>query len=152
MLTRWLLAAGHLLGLGIGLGAVWARARGLRGPLDGPGLRRVFAADTWWGIAALVWIATGLWRLLAGTEKSTGYYIANHVFWLKMAAFVLILLLEARPMLTLVRWRRQVAQGESPDTRIAARLTRTSYLQAGLLIVMLLAATAMARGLGARPQ
>ena len=31
MTLRWLLAAVHLLALGIGLGAVWARARSLAG-------------------------------------------------------------------------------------------------------------------------
>jgi hypothetical protein len=36
--------------------------------------RRAFTADTWWGIAGFLWIATGLWRLLVGTEKPTGYH------------------------------------------------------------------------------
>jgi putative membrane protein len=62
MTVRWFLAALHLLALGFGLGAVWARARGLRGELEETGLRRVFYADPWWGIAALLWIATGLVR------------------------------------------------------------------------------------------
>ena len=39
-MVRWLLAAVHLLALGIGLGSVWARARLLGAPtLDGPTLR-----------------------------------------------------------------------------------------------------------------
>jgi hypothetical protein len=49
MTIRWLLAAAHLLALGIGLGAVWARGRALRGLLDASGVRRVLSADTWWG-------------------------------------------------------------------------------------------------------
>src|SRR5207247_5390021 len=59
MTIRWLLAAVHLLALGVGLGAVWARGRALQAPLDVPALRRVFSADTWWGIAAVLWIGTG---------------------------------------------------------------------------------------------
>ena len=70
VITRWLAASFHLLALGIGLGAVWCRGRALRGPLDQPGLRRVFMADGAWGIAALLWLGTGLWRLLAGMEKT----------------------------------------------------------------------------------
>lgn len=36
MTIRWLLAALHLLGLGIGLGAVWTRRQELLGPLPSP--------------------------------------------------------------------------------------------------------------------
>ncbi len=93
MVLRWLLAAVHLLALGIGLGAVWVRARALRGSFDEAGLRRIFAADSWWGLAAVLWIGTGLWRLLAATEKPTRYYLENHLFWLKMGALLAILLL-----------------------------------------------------------
>jgi hypothetical protein len=51
-MLRWLLAAAHLLALGIGLGAVWARSRALRGSLDPAGLRRVLGADAWWSAGA----------------------------------------------------------------------------------------------------
>ena len=106
MLVRWLFAWLHLLGLGVGLGAVWARARALRAPLDTDGLRRVFHADAWWGVAAVIWISTGLVRMIGGLEKGTEYYLRNHVFWGKMALLVVILLLELGPAVTLGRWRR----------------------------------------------
>lgn len=147
-MTSILLAAVHLLGLGIGLGAVWARAQSFRGVLDGPGLKRLFAADSWWGAAAVLWIGSGLWRLLAGTEKPTGYYLQNHVFWLKMSALVAILLLELSPMVTLIKWRVASARGDSIDTGRAPRFAVISYVQAALVLVMVLAATAMARGVG----
>ena len=152
MMLRWLLASFHLLGLGVGLGAVWVRGRALRGPLDARGLRRVFLADSAWGLAALLWIGTGLWRLLAGTEKSTSYYLHNHVFMTKMALLILILVLEFWPMTTLIRWRRQVGRGELPDTAAAPRLARISFAQAWIVVLMVFAATAMARGLGFHPQ
>jgi putative membrane protein len=148
MMLRWLLASLHLLGLGIGLGAVWVRGRGLSGPLDVAALRRVFMADSVWGLAALLWIGTGLWRLLGGTEKPTAYYLHNHVFMTKMALLALVLVLEAWPMTTLIRWRVRVGRGELPDTRAAPRLARISFIQAGLVALMVFAATAMARGLG----
>lgn len=149
MLVRWLLAAFHLLTLGIGLGAIWARAHWLRRSADPGHLRRALTADSWWGVAALLWIGTGLWRLLAGTEKPTEYYLQNHAFWAKMAALALVLLLELRPMLALIRWRRELARGATPNTAAGATLSRISYLRAALIVVMVLAATAMARGLGA---
>jgi putative membrane protein len=146
---RWALAALHLLGLAIGLGAVWARGRSLSERLlDAPALRRAFAADSWWGVSAILLISTGLWRLLAGTEKPTVYYMSSHAFVAKMALLAGILLLEIRPMVTLIRWRVLVARGASPDTGAAAAIARISYVQALLLIGMVFAATAMARGLG----
>jgi putative membrane protein len=147
-MLRWVLAALHLTALGIGLGAVWARAGALRGPFDSAGLRRVFAADGWWGFAGALWIVTGLWRLLAGTEKPTAYYLHNHFFHLKMAALLLLLLLEARAVVSLIRWRTAAARGGPVDTTAAPGLARISYLQAILVLVMVTAATGMARGLG----
>jgi putative membrane protein len=144
-----LLAALHLLALGIGLGAVWVRGRALQSVLDRDGLRRVFLADGLWGAAAALWIGTGLWRLLGGLEKPTGYYLANHLFLTKMGLLLVILALEVSPMLTLVRWRRLVRLGQSLDTSSARRMGTISFIQAWLIVLMVLAATAMARGIGA---
>jgi len=151
MLVRWLFAAVHLLGLGVGLGAVWARGRALSGRLDDAGLRRAFYADTWWGIAALIWISTGLVRAFGGLEKGSAYYLHNHLFWTKMGLLGLILALELGPMISLVRWRVALARGETPDTRAAVRFARISFLQGVLVVLMVLAATAMARGYGVPP-
>jgi putative membrane protein len=148
MTARWLAASLHLLALGIGLGAVWARGRTLRSSLDAGTLRQVFFADTLWGLAAVLWISTGLWRLLAGLEKGTGYYLQNHLFLTKMALLALVLLLEIRPMITLIRWRRTVSRGEAPDTRAAPLLARISFVQAWLIGLMVFAAAGMARGMG----
>ena len=151
MLIRWLFAWLHLLGLGIGLGAVWARARALQGPLDPAGLRRVFHADGWWGVAAAIWIGTGLVRVIGGLEKGMDYYLQNHVFWTKMALLLGILVLEIGPVVTLMRWRVEVARGTLPDTARAARFARISYAQVVLVLLMVMAASAMARGIGVVP-
>jgi putative membrane protein len=145
---RWLLASFHLLALGIGLGAVWVRGRTLKAPLDRPGLQRLFLADTAWGLAALLWIGTGLLRLLAGLEKDTAYYLQNHVFLTKMALLGLILILEVRPMIAFIQWRRQIARGELPNTKAAPLFARVSFAQAGLVVLMVFVAAAMARGIG----
>lgn len=148
MVIRWVFAAVHLLALGIGLGAIWARARALRGPLDAAGLARVFYADTWWGIAAILWIGTGLTRAFGGLEKGSQYYLHNHFFQAKMTMLVIILLLEIAPMLTFIRWRIRVAGGAQPDVRAARIYANISTAQACLVALMVLAATAMARGYG----
>jgi putative membrane protein len=51
-------------------------------------------------------------------------------------------------MITLIRWRKTVSRGESPDTSAAPLLARISFVQAWLIVLMVFAATAMARGLG----
>lgn len=145
---RWLLAAVHLLGLGIGLGAVYVRARALRGELDRGGIRRALQADIWWAIAAAVWLATGLLRAFGGIEKGSSYYLHNHLFLAKMGIFVLIVLLEIRPIVTLTRWRASLARDQLPDTRLGASIGRTSLVQTGLVVLMVFLATGMARGYG----
>ncbi len=100
MMLRWLVASLHLLALPLGLGAVWARQRALRAALDAEGLRRVFLADTLWGVAALLWIGTGLLRAFGGLEKGASYYLHDRVFYAKMGLLALILVLEIWPMST----------------------------------------------------
>ena len=150
--TRLVLAWLHLLALAIGLSGVWARARALRDslryPEDHGPLRRAFVGDTWWGVAAVLWIVTGLWRLAAGTEKNPGYYLVNHFFFLKMGLFVAIIALEVWPMKTMMRWRRMVAV---PEPRDAGRIEAISYVQCALVVGMVLAAAATARGYGGPP-
>ena len=153
-MLRLALAALHLLALGIGLGAVWGRARALAGPLDQGALRRAFAADAWWGLAAIVWITTGLWRALAGFEKEPSYYWTNHLFMGKMGMLALVLLLEIFPAITLVRWRMTMRRGAGGAlvpgaSPVARRIAGISYVQAILLVVMVAAAVGMARGYGA---
>jgi len=145
-MLRIALAALHLLALGIGLGAVWSRARLLGGRFDSGAVRRALVVDSWWGVAAVVWLATGLWRLFAATEKATTYYMTNRVFFAKMGMFVLVLILEIGPMITLLRWRR----GMQPDAAAAKRIATISYVECLLVIAMVVAAVAMARGYGVR--
>lgn len=148
MSERWLLAAVHLLGMGIGLGSIWARHRALRGELDRAGLGRVFAADNWWGLSAIVLFATGAMRAFGGLEKGTDYYLGNHLFLTKMGLIALILLLEIQPAVGLVKWRIALRKGIQPDTHAAGRFAAISAVQAVLLVGMVLMATGMARGYG----
>lgn len=148
MLIRWLLAATHLLGLAVGLGAVWTRARALKGEIDSRAVRRILQADAWWAVAAVIWVSTGLVRAFSGFEKGSDYYLGNHLFLTKMALFVIIVALEIRPIVTFRRWRADLASGRQPDVPGAAAIGSTSTVQAVLVIVMVFLATGMARGFG----
>jgi putative membrane protein len=146
MLLRWIIATLHLLALPLGLGAVLARARGLRNARGVADLSRAFVADNLWALAAGVWIVTGLWRAFGGLEKGTEYYVNNRVFYVKMGLLALILLLEVLPMTTLVAWRIALRRGKPVDIRAALTLARISHIQAAIVILMVFAATALARG------
>ena len=65
----------------------------------------------------------------------------------KMTLFLLIVVLEVWPMITLIRWRMRKAQ---PSAETAKRIAVISYVEAALVAAIALAAVSMARGLGAR--
>jgi putative membrane protein len=138
----------HLLALALGLPAVFLRGRALKGSLDAEGLRRLLAADNVWGIAALLWIVTGLLRAFAGLEKGADFYLRSPLFWTKMALFVVILLLEIRPMATFIRWRIRLGRGEAIDTRAARTLYTLNHVELAIVVVMVFVASLMARGVG----
>jgi putative membrane protein len=147
MILRWLFATVHLLTLPLGLGAIWARSRALRRVRSSENLPAVFVADNLWGLAAVLWIGTGLVRAFGGLEKGTAYYLHDRVFYAKMGLLVVILLLEIWPMTTLIRWRVSLRRGRPIVTTLAPALARISDIQTGVVVLMVFAATALARGL-----
>ncbi len=147
MAIRWLIATLHLLALPLGLGAIWTRSRALGLARGADGLHRVFVADNLWALAAVLWLGTGLLRAFGGLEKGASYYLHDRVFFIKMGLFVTILILEIWPMTTLIRWRIGVRRDASIDLRFAPALARLSQIQLGLVVLMVFAATALARGL-----
>jgi putative membrane protein len=147
-MLRTVIAALHLLALGIGLGAIVARARALRGPVDASRLPAVFRADSLWAVAALLWISTGLWRAFGGLEKGGAFYLGSTAFWIKMTLLGVVLVLEVWPMVTLIRWRVAHARGDALDLRSAPALARISLAQTVIVVAMVFVASAMARGLG----
>ena len=147
MWSSAIVAALHYIALAIGLPAVFLRGRALKGPLDDAGLRRLFAADTAWGLAAALWVATGLLRAFAGLEKGSAFYLQSRLFYVKMALFLGIVALEVSPMITLIGWRQARRRGARVDTNRARALFQLNHVQLALAIVMVFVASAMARGL-----
>jgi putative membrane protein len=162
---RLTLAWLHLIALAIGGWAAFARGQALREAVrELPGtaaLRRAFRADAHWGLAAILWLGTGLWRYVGSTEKATSYYNSNHVFLTKMTLFVVILALEIWPMLTLIGWRAALGRADGSaaggagagapiDAAKARKIATISYVQGAIVAIIVLTAVAMARGYGAR--
>lgn len=148
MTLRWLIAAVHLIALVIGSAGIGMRACALRRvQADPTTLRAVFTGDSLWGLAALLWISTGLWRAFGGLEKGSASYLGSTAFWIKMALLLAILILEVRPMVTLIRWRMASSRRLAIDLSPSQALARVSMIQLVLVVCMVLAASAMARGL-----
>ena len=147
MWSSAIVAALHYLALAVGLPAVVLRDRALKSPLDDAGLRRLFAVDTMWGVAAALWVGTGLLRAFGGLEKGSAYYLHSRLFYLKMALFLAILALEVRPMVTFMAWRQARRRGARVDTSRARVLFQLNHVQLALAIVMVFVASAMVRGL-----
>jgi putative membrane protein len=150
MTVAAVVAAFHFLALGIGLPAIYLRGRALRGRLDADGLRRLFVADNVWGAAAALWIVTGLLRAFAGLEKGTAFYMASRLFWVKLDLFLLVFVLEIWPMVTFIRWRRQVRSGQTPNTSRARMLYVLTHAEMAVVVIIVFVATFMARGFGVR--
>lgn len=144
-----ILSALHVLTLGIGLGAIFARGRALRAVAagDARAIPGVLFADTFWGVAAGLWIVTGLARVFGGIEKSPDFYLHNGFFWLKMGLFGLVFALEIAPIAAFIGWRVALRKGATIDTRVAARFVYINDIETALVIAIPFVAAAMARGL-----
>lgn len=148
---RVTLASLHLLALSLGMMATVLRGSALREPFAPLSLKRALRLDLIWGIAAVLWIATGLWRLLGGIEKPLAYYMANHWFMAKMGCFVLIALLEVWPMVVLTRARIALRHGRDAAAIVVpagGRIALIGHVQATIALAMIFMAVAMARGYG----
>ncbi len=150
MVASAIVSALHLLALAVGLPALFLRGRALKGTLNAAGLGRLFAADNAWGLAAMLWIVTGVWRAFGGLEKGAQFYLHSHFFWLKMALFAAVLILELWPMATFIRWRILVRRGGMPDTSHARAFHALTHAQMALVVVIVFVASFMARGFGIR--
>ena len=147
MWAQWSLAAIHLLAFALGLWAVLTRGTALRRLAGGvDAVRNVLVADSVWGVSALVLLVTGGMRAFGGFEKGSDYYLHQPLFHLKMTLLLLILLLELVPMITLIKWRMALGKGVAIDASRAGRLARISHVEALLMMLMVVAATGMARG------
>jgi len=147
MLSQWVLAAIHLFAFALAFWAVLTRGTAFSQLSAGTGeVKRVLLADNLWGLSALTLLITGAMRAFVGYEKGSDYYLHQPLFHLKMTLLVLILLVELAPMITLIKWRIASSRGVALDSGRAKLYARISHVEALLLILMMVAATGMARG------
>lgn len=149
MVGAALLSTFHLLALALGLPGVVMRGRALRRLATDPAaVDDVFFADNLWGLAALLWIGTGLARMLGDFEKGSAFYLNSHSFLVKLGLLGAAFLLELWPMITFIRWRVRKAKGLPVDTSKHALLWRINTAEVALTLVIPFVASLMARGIG----
>lgn len=122
----------------------------VRPGLAGPGLKQLGRIDGAYGAVAGIVIIVGIIRVIFGAS-GWDYYAGNHMFWGKMAAFLLMGLLSIPPSMAIRRWAKGLAESKSytPPTAEIAASRRFIHLQAGFLVLIPIFAAAMARGYGA---
>lgn len=151
MVGAALLSTFHLLALAVGLPGVVMRGRALkRLATDPSAVDDVFFADNLWGVASLVWIATGLARMLGDFEKGSAFYLGSHAFQVKLGLLGVAMLLELWPMVTFIRWRVRQKRGLPLDTSASPVLARINAVEVGLTLAIPFVASMMARGIGYR--
>src|SRR4029077_14506874 len=135
----------HVLTLALGLGGVVMRGRALARPLDEAGWPRLLAADNLWGIAAGLWIVSGLARVFFG-GKEPSFYWHNGFFWLKLALFGLVFALELTPMMTFIRVRTARRRKTALPRFSVEAYRRINTAEIVLVVAIVFAASLMARG------
>jgi putative membrane protein len=113
--------------------------------------KRLALADRWYGIFAAVLLIAGFTRAFA-YEKGIHFYLHSPFFHLKLSLFVAIGLLSIYPTVRFMRWRPEIQAGRAPQVSESQYrvISRVLSLQMVLLVVLLLSASLMANGVGAR--
>lgn len=146
-----ILSAIHLLALASGVTLLLARERALRAAMDAfspAAMERVLFYDNLAGLGAIVWMGSGLWRLLGGLEKGTAYYTSSPLFWVKMGLLAAAWAVECFPMITFIRWRVTQGRGGAVEPRHLPWLRRAHFIELGLIVATVFCASLMARGVG----
>ena len=111
--------------------------------------RRIQRVDLVFGISAGLLLVVGLLRVFF-FEKGVNFYINSPFFWVKLAAFVIVGLLSIDPTIRYLRWNKSLSENREPEISEGEyeRTRLILWLEVIGIIVILLAAPMMARGVG----
>lgn len=144
MLLDVLLASLHHLLVFSLVAVLFAELVLVDGLTDGDRLRQLARLDQAYGALAGAVVVAGFVRAIFGA-KGWDYYVSNPVFWAKISIFVIVGLLSVVPTVRLIRWRQQSAL---PDAAAVYDLRHWMLAQLGLIALIPVLATLMARGVG----
>ena len=112
-------------------------------------IRRIQRVDLGYGVSAGLLLVIGLLRVFL-FEKGVNFYIHSPFFWVKMTAFAIVGLLSIDPTIRYIRWNKTMRQNRVPEITDAEykRTRLLLWLEIIGIVVILLAAPLMARGIG----
>ena len=121
----------------------------IKDPLTLHSARRLLKTDAVVGAAAGGVLVIGILRVIF-FEKGSDYYLHSIPFIAKISLFVLVALLSIYPTVKFMAWRPALKQGALPvvDAGIIGRIRTVLHLEMVGIVVLILMAALMARGIG----
>ncbi|HWV63327.1 MAG TPA: DUF2214 family protein [Oxalicibacterium sp.] len=121
----------------------------LKQPLTLTSARKIMRYDAIYGAFAGAVLIVGALRVMY-FEKGPLYYMHSTPFMAKMALFVAVGLISIYPTLTFLKWGKSLKQGIVPELGDAQgrRLRILIHVELTLLLLMMLCAAMMAKGIG----
>ena len=121
----------------------------IRGELDAATMRKIVRVDAIVGLSAATVLLVGLARVF-WFEKGAAYYFHSWPFIGKLGMFTLVALLSIHPTVSFVKWGQALRQGRTPavDASAQRKLRRLIHAELGGVVLILLFAAMMARGVG----
>ncbi len=146
MTTDFLLAILHHV-LVFSLAGILAIEIALMRPgIGAPEVRRLGGYDIAYGVVAGLVLIVGFVRVYFGA-KGPDYYWANHYFWAKISAFIILGLISIAPTMRIIDWRRQTRKDPAfvpPDNDVMS-MRRLMHAEGVFLVLVIIFAAAMAR-------
>ena len=139
----------HLVAIGVGAGLLLTEYWLCRRMPDRIQARLLGQVDMGYQLALIGSLATGLARALY-YGQDVPFYLANRLFWLKIAIFFMIVVVAIAPTLQYIRWNREArtAPTFTPLERDVERLRASIALGLGLWLILPLIGILVARGYG----
>jgi putative membrane protein len=139
----------HYLSLAIIFAALIMELVTLKGELTLKAAWRIVIADSAYGIAGVLVLATGILRVLY-FAKDTAYYMHQPFFWVKMGLFATVGLLSLYPTVSFLLWIKALRSEQPPEVSAdkIKLLRRIIYSELVGFSLIPLTASMMARGLG----
>lgn len=149
MFTDWALASLHHLAVFTLAAVLAAELAIVTLAVDAKLIGRLARIDAAYGATAGVVIIVGVARVIWGA-KGYEYYMANHIFWTKMALFLIVGLLSIPPTIRYFQWGRQLRADPQfrPAATAVARVRTYLWAEVAFFLAIPVAAAAMARGYG----
>lgn len=97
--------------------------------------------------AAGVMLISGV-GLLLWADRGVAFYLRNPVFYIKLAVFAAMLLIAITPSRIILQWHREASTGKIPEQGMVIFVKRYLTVEAILFLVIPLAASLSARGIG----